>query len=62
MRINQKRPWELCLTDIRHGHRSGIEGNYADFDISLVKLLLVLSQLRQMLPAWQSAEMPMKDQ
>lgn len=48
--------------DIRHGQRSGIEGDHAHFDIPLDKLLLVLSQLRQMLSARQSSEMPVKDQ
>ena len=48
--------------DIRHGQRSGIESDHAHFDIPLDKLLMVLSQLRQMLSARQSPEMPVKNQ
>jgi hypothetical protein len=61
-RVDQKRPWELRITDIRHGQRSGIEGDHAHFDIPLDKLWTVLSQLRQMLSARQSPEMPVKNQ
>lgn len=60
--IDQKGPRESGFADIGHGERPGIERHHADPHVLLGKLFLLLSQLRQVLTAWQSPKMAVEDQ
>ena len=59
--VHQQRPLKTGLADISLGNRAELEGHDRDVDVRLLQLLFVLPQLRQMLPAGQSAKMPVKN-
>ena len=60
--INQKGPGQACLLNVRFGHEVGVKGNDGNVDVSFFELQFVLTQLRHMVTARQSAQMPMKHQ
>ena len=60
--IDKQRPWKLSLFHIGPSHKVRVERYDGDVDFSVLKFLLVLTQLRQMFTAGQSTQMPMKHQ
>ncbi len=52
--VNQQRPRQLRISNIRHGHRTRVECNDTDLHAQFVQLPIVLTQLRQMLATRQS--------
>jgi hypothetical protein len=60
-RVQQNRPLEARVPGIRLDEGSGFEGDDRHADAERGKLMFPLSQLRQMLAARQSGEVPMKD-
>jgi len=60
--VNQQRPWQLGSLDIGHCERPRLKRDHQDMQPQRLDFLFVLSQLRQMLSARQSPEMPVKNQ
>ena len=60
--IDQQRPGQTRLSDIRHRHRPGFKSHHADFDAQRGDLAFPLSQLRQMFATGQSPKVAMKHQ
>ena len=60
--VKEQRPLELCLAHVRLGQRPGVEGDYTHLDACVGKLVFMVSQLRQMLAARQSSQVPVEYQ
>jgi hypothetical protein len=61
IRVNKQRPLEAGFLHIAAGQKTGLKGYYDHLDIFAQKLVFSFPQLREMAPAGQSAEMPVKD-
>ncbi len=60
--VLQQRPWQLGFPSVGLCHPVLIKRNYFHMDVTFFQLRFLLSQLRQMLAAGWSAEVPMKHQ
>lgn len=60
--IQNQWPWQPGLFDVRQSHIVGIKRDDFYPNVQFPQPLLLLPQLRQMLPASRSAEMPVKNQ
>ena len=60
--IDQQRPWQLSLAHVSFRNPSPLERHCHDTDPQRNQLSNMLSQLRQVLPARQSGEVPVEDQ
>jgi hypothetical protein len=61
IRVNKQRPIEAGFLHIPAGQETGLESYYDHLGIFGQKLVFSFPQLREMAPAGQSAEMPVKD-
>lgn len=60
--VDEDGPSEVGLANVGSRGGIGLEGNDADVDAKSFDFIFVATQLRQVLAAGQSAEMPMKDE
>lgn len=58
--VNQKRPRQLRLSDIRFGQNIGIKSDDNDVDVMIQELLLIVQELFDMLPTRHAAKLPVK--
>lgn len=58
--IDQKWPFKAGLRNVQTGKIVAFEGNYNDLDIQPVKISFLITQLRDVRPAWKSAKMAVK--
>ncbi len=59
--VNEERPGKGCFLHIAAGEIVGLEGDHHNPDIPPVKFPFMIAQLREVLPAGESAEMAMED-
>ncbi len=60
--VDQQGPMHVSFLHVGQGEWPGLEGYDQDFNAQRFDLILVLSQLRQMIAAWQSPEVTVKHQ
>ena len=60
--VDQYRPLQAGVPRIGLDERAALEGDDNDLNIEFLQLLLAPSQLRQVFPARQSGEVPVKNQ